>query len=367
MLYLRFTPSIHDSQRLKELREARNTLELSQATPGLYVGDLRRHALARSVHYSTRIEGNTLSLSQVETLLRGGQVAAPSAQQREALNYYEAMEYAQSIAASPSPRLTEDVLKAAHFIVTKSLPGDYNSGRYRSVQNFVINSASQRAIFRPPPPEQVPGLMEEYVRWLNSPHRDLHPYYRAGLAHLNLVAIHPFDDGNGRAARVIESLLLYLAGYRAQDLVSLEEYFGRDTQRYYRAIADALGPTYEPEGHDASPWMDYYLTAHARQASDEAARLRRVSAQVDALGEAFGSLLTNRHLQVVGLFVACASGSITNGAYRDGVGVGNQTAAKHLVQLVELGLLERHGRGRATHYTPTELTLRAYNKATPES
>ena len=366
MLYLRFTPSTHDSQRFKELREAREDLELSQATPDLYIGELRRRALARSVHYSTRIEGNLLSLSQVETLLRGGQVAAPAAQQREALNYYEAMEYARSIAASPAPRLTQDVLKAVHFIVTKSLPGAYNPGRYRSVQNFVINSASQRAIFRPPPPEQVPGLMEEYVRWLNSPQSDLHPYYKAGLAHLNLVAIHPFDDGNGRAARVVESLVLYLAGYKAQDLVPLEEYFGRDTQRYYRAIADALGPTFEPESHDVSSWMDYYLDAHTQQAGGEAAGLRRVSAQMDALGEAFGSLLTNARFQVVGLLLACASDSITNSAYRDGVGVGNQTASKHLGQLVELGLLERHGRGRATHYTPAKLALRAFGEATRE-
>ena len=263
MLYLRFNPSFASSQLLEELQLARNTLDWRQDAPDAYMGELRRHAIALSVHYSTRIEGNTLTLEQVESLLRGKQVAAPISQQREALNYHEAMQYVQSVAASSSPRLSEDTVKAVHFIVTKSLPGGYNPGRYRSGQNFVINSATQRRLFRPPPPERVQPLMDEYVRWLNTSQEGLSPYYKAGLAHLNFVAIHPFDDGNGRTARVLEALVLYLAGYKSQELVSLEEYFGLDTQGYYSAIADALGPFYEPEGRDVTPWVEYYLRAHA--------------------------------------------------------------------------------------------------------
>ncbi len=251
MLYLRFNPSFASSQLLEELQRARNTLDLHHDAPDAYMGELRRHAIALSVHYSTRIEGNTLTLEQVQSLLRGKQVAAPVSQQREALNYHEAMQYAQSVAASLSPRLSEDTVKAIHFIVTKSLPGGYNPGQYRLTQNFVINSATQRRLFQPPPPDRVQPLMDEYVRWLNTSQEGLSPYYKAGLAHLNFVAIHPFDDGNGRTARVLEALVLYLAGYKSQELVSLEEYFGLDTQGYYRAIADSLGPSYEPEGRGA--------------------------------------------------------------------------------------------------------------------
>ena len=362
MLYLRFTPSLASVQMLEELHHARDTLDLYLAEPTAYMGELRRHAIALSVHYSTRIEGNTLTLEQVESLLRGRQVPAPASQQREALNYYEAMQYAQSLAAAPSPRLSEDTVKAIHFIVTKSLPGDYNSGRYRTEQNFVVDRAAQRAVFRPPSPERVQPLMEEYVHWLNTSHEGLHAHHKAALAHLNFVAIHPFDDGNGRTARIIEALVLQLAGYKSHSLISLEAYFGRDTRAYYSAIAASLGPAYEP-GHDVTPWTDYYLRAHAAQANAAVAAEQARNALATAFREAFGDQVSGDPALLAAVWTACRDGSIANSDYRDLAGVGNQTAARRLAQMVDAGLLVRHGRGRATHYTPTEAALRVYESA----
>ncbi len=363
MLYLRFTPSLDASGLLDELQRARETLDRYQDAPDAYMGELRRHAIALSVHYSTRIEGNTLTLEQVESLLRGRQIAAPVSQQQEALNYREAMEYVQVVANAASPRITEETVKTIHFLVTKSLPGGYNPGQYRFVQNFVINSATQRPLFRPPPPDRVQPLMEEYVQWLNTAREGLPPYYRAALAHLNFVAIHPFDDGNGRTARILEALVLYLAGYRSQELVSLEAYFGRDTQGYYRAIADSLGPTYDPQDRDVTPWTDYYLHAHAAQANAAAAREQLIRAQADALGDAFAAQLWGDFDRLIGLWVACRLGVITNSDYREFTSVGNQTAARHLRGMVAAGLLVRRGRGRGIHYVPTETVLRVYRSA----
>lgn len=367
MLYLRFTPSLDASRLLDELQRARETLDHYQDAPDAYMGELRRHAIALSVHYSTRIEGNTLTLEQVESLLRGRQIAAPVSQQQEALNYREAMQYAQVVANAASPRITEETVKTIHFLVTKSLPGGYNPGQYRFVQNFVINSATQRPLFRPPPPDRVQPLMEEYVQWLNTPREGLPPYYRAALAHLNFVAIHPFDDGNGRTARILEALVLYLADYKSQELVSLEAYFGRDTQGYYRAIADSLGPAYDPQDRDVTPWTDYYLRAHAAQAEAAAAETRLHRMQIDRLEEAFTAQLRGDLDRLIGLWVACQSGSITNSEYRDFADVGNQTAARHLREMVAAGLLARHGTGRGTLYVPTETVFRVYRSAGEEA
>lgn len=367
MLYLRFTPSLDASRLLGELRSARETLDRHLDTPDAYMGELRRHAIALSVHYSTRIEGNTLTLEQVESLLRGRQIAAPVSQQQEALNYREAMQYAKVVANAASPRITEETVKTIHFLVTKSLPGGYNPGQYRFVQNFVINSATQRPLFRPPPPDRVQPLMEEYVRWLNTPREGLPPYYRAALAHLNFVAIHPFDDGNGRTARILEALVLYLAGYRSQELVSLEAYFGRDTQGYYRAIADSLGPAYDPQDRDVTPWTDYYLRAHAEQAAAAAVETRLHRAQIDKLEEAFAAELRGDVNRLIALWIACQEGSVANSEYRDIAGVGNQTAARHLHEMVAAGLLARHGTGRGTLYIPTEAVLRVYEEVGEES
>ncbi len=363
MLYLRFTPSLDASRMLDELQRARETLDRYRSIPSAYIGELRRHAIALSVHYSTRIEGNTLTLEQVESLLRGRQVAAPVSQQQEALNYREAMQYVQIISNAPSPRLTEETVKTIHFLVTKALPGGYNPGQYRLVQNFVINSATQRPLFRPPPPERVQPLMEEYVRWINTRHEGLPPYYRAALAHLNFVAIHPFDDGNGRTARILEALVLYLAGYKLQELVSLEAYFGRDTQGYYHAIADSLGPVYDPQDRDVTPWTDYYLRAHAAQAGAAAAETQLHDDQIDRLEEAFVTQLRGNVERLIALWIACINGSITNSEYRDFADVGNQTAARHLRAMVDAKLLTRHGTGRGIHYVPTEAVLRVYRSA----
>ena len=305
----------------------------------------------------------TLTLEQVESLLRGRQVAAPISQQQEALNYREAMQYVQVVANAPSPRLTEETIKTIHFLVTKSLPGGYNPGQYRYVQNFVINSATQRPLFRPPPPDRVQPLMEEYLRWLNTSHEGLPPYYRAALAHLNFVAIHPFDDGNGRTARILEALVLYLAGCKSQELVSLEAYFGRDTQGYYHAIANSLGPDYNPQDRDVTPWTGYYLRAHAAQADAAAAETQLHREQINRLEETFAVQLRGNLDRLVGLWIACQDGLITNGDFRDFANVGNQTAARHLREMVEAGILIRHGTGRATHYIPTEAVLRVYRSA----
>ena len=366
MLYLRFTPSLDASHLLEELQRARETLDRYRDSPDAYMGELRRHAIALSVHYSTRIEGNTLTLEQVESLLRGRQIAAPVSQQQEALNYREAMQYAQVVANAAAPRITEETVKTVHFLVTKSLPGGYNPGQYRSGQNFVINSATQRPLFRPPPPDRVQPLMEEYVQWLNAPRQGLPPYYRAALAHLNFVAIHPFDDGNGRTARILEALVLYLAGYRSQELVSLEAYFGRDTQGYYHAIADSLGTAYDPQGRDVTPWTDYYLRAHAAQAEAAAAETRMHRAQIDRLEEAFAVELRGDLDRLIGLWVACIDGLITNSDYREFADVGNQTAARHLRSMVRAGLLVQRGRGRGIHYIPTEAVLRVYQEVGEE-
>jgi Fic family protein len=200
--------------------------------------------------------------------------------------------------------------------------------------------------------------MDEFIAWVNS--ADETPaVLKAALAHLNLAAIHPFLDGNGRAARVVDSLMLYRGGFRDQDLVSLEAYFGRDNQGYYRALASALGPHYTPP-KDCTPWVEYYLRAHVEQASLTLQEIGQMVAELDGLREAF----TAEGLavwQMVALWLACRRGRITNRSYRAVAQRSPQSAAADLAKLVGMRLLERVGRGRATRYAPTEEVLRTFD------
>ncbi len=389
MLYTKFktTPAIREI--LTELSAIREELDAHRHTAGEIAPELRRHimerqAMASRAHYSTKLEGNPLTLPEVESLISGESVSSPENERQEVLNYYEAMQYARSIGTASSPRLNEDTIKEIHCRVTKLLWDDdtpYDSGRYRQGQNFVRT-------FRPPPAEHVEMLMDEYVRWLNTS-QGLHPYCKAALAHINFIAIHPFWNGNGRTARVTEALVLYLAGYKSPALVSLEEYFGMDDQRYYEAIEKAVGNVYEPAAHDLTSWVEYYLHAYLIQANAALAKHRRLKAGTHALNAEYMPLLTldlrwRPHgdlllfnwenasrafvIRATALVIACNSGPVTNKGLRRAMSetagaASRRTLARHLTWLTGKRLLIKHGTGSSTCYLPSEAVAHVFETA----
>lgn len=345
-------------QCLQALEAVRAVLDPYARLPEEYTLALRQHALVQSVHYSTRIEGNTLTLAQVESLLSGQRIRAPEDQVQEAINYREALSYIQRWSARAFT-ISDDVLHTIHYLVTKSLPGAYGPGQYRTEQNYVVDRLTGRRVFLPPPPENVPELMGEFVQWLN---RDdtLPATYKAGLAHLNLVAIHPFLDGNGRTARVLDALVMYRGGFRSQYLVSLEAHFGRDTQGYYRALSASLGPHYAPP-QDVTPWMEYYSVAHLQEAEAAVTYTRELVAELDGLAEALKAEGLSRW-QLAILFSACRTGHISNRIYRFITKRSHQSAVADFAKLIAKGLLVRAGRGRSVGYLPSERTQNTFQQ-----
>lgn len=99
---------------------------------------------------------------------------------------------------------------------------------------------------------------------------------RAAMAHLNLVLIHPFSDGNGRMARCLQTLVLARAGVLDPTFCSIEEYLGRNTDAYYAVLAEVAGGSFQP-ARDARPWIRFNLTAHFRQATTTLQRQREIA------------------------------------------------------------------------------------------
>lgn len=363
MLYLRGGGSFESGESLQALERAREILDRGLLEPRPVYGALRRGVIAASSHYSTRIEGNQLTLAQVESLLRGESVGASPDSLQEVRNYAEAISYAQDVAADPRSFISDDTIRTIHHYVSKSLDPHYAPGRYRTEQNYVVDGNSGRVVFRPPPPAEVAPLMQEFVEWLNGDALMVEPYTRAGLAHLNFVGIHPFIDGNGRTARILETLILYRSGLRSYELVSLEEYFGRDTQSYYSALNRSQGQIYQPERGNVTHWIDYYLRAHATQATVAAQEFvafeRRIQAFMDSFSLDAAQATLIEH--------ACRFGTVTNYIYRRIVDVTFNTATRHLTALMDAGLLSRVGRGRASRYEPTERALDVFNAFVPDN
>ena len=203
-----------------------------------------------SVSGSTGIEGNPLDPSQVADVLAGASVDADDVHIREVANYNRALNLGREAASRGDFTWSNDLVHLLNATVMDGLPRDTH-GDYRGPGEEV-----HVGIFTGPSPLIVQGLMDELVNWLRTSRET--PLVRSALVHMNLVAIHPFTDGNGRTARILAAMELVRDGIRAPELVSIEAYLRRNRDEYLDALRTTLGPTYDPDNHPATFWLDYY-------------------------------------------------------------------------------------------------------------
>jgi Fic family protein len=198
--------------------------------------------------------------------------------------------------------------------------------------------------------------MEELTEYLNAPCEER--LVQAGMAHLNLTMIHPFRDGNGRMARCLQSLVLARGKVLAPVFMSIEEYLGRNTQKYYDVLGEVGCGSWQP-GNDARPWLRFILTAHLRQAKTMLVRIR----ETERLWVSIEKLVEQQHLpeRVIPLLLDAAMGlRVRNATYRASLEesgedpITEQTASRDLQKLVEAGLLLPNGERRGRFYTASE-------------
>ncbi|MFD7606633.1 Fic family protein [Streptomyces mirabilis] len=159
------------------------------------------------------------------------------------------------------------MLSALHFMMTRAADKKVRPGEYRT--NGVSGGPNRPPVYSAPDPEQVPELMDELIHWLAEGDLDVPALVRASMAHLNLVSIHPWSDGNGRMSRAVHTLVLAREGILAPELSSIEEWLGADeynTREYYGALRD-VRTSWQPE-RDAGSWIRFCLTAHHLQAQE---------------------------------------------------------------------------------------------------
>jgi Fic family protein len=324
---------------------------------------LRRVALARAIRGSNTIEGFTVSVDDAFAALDDEEpLDADSLAWRTVRGYRDAMTYVLELAKEPGLALSVDTLKALHFLMQQYDLGKW-PGRWRPDQVYVYDEDSEETVYVGPAAESVPGLMTELVDDVN--HRDagLPLLVRAAMAHLNLVMIHPFKDGNGRMARCLQTLLLAGGGVLpAPEFVSIEEYLGRNEQDYYRVLAEVGGGSWRPE-RDTGPWIRFCLTAHHRQAL-RVERRDRLAAElwnqaVEAVG---GAGLPGRCVEP--LTFGLSGRVLRNGTYRQLVpDVSYNLASRDLNELVKAGLFEPIGQNRGRRYVPSDAMRRVANEA----
>lgn len=230
------TPAI--ACALMDIEAARAVVEQTPLPPAAEA-ELRRRARIRSTHYSTRIEGNRLTLEEAQQVIEGitTQFGGRERDVSEVKNYWNALRRVEEWAVKKMP-FTEELIKKLHALVDK---GARAKGTvYREGQNVIRDSASGGIVYMPPEAKDVPLLMSALVEWVNKTEKEGLPVpLIAALVHYQFVTIHPYYDGNGRTARLLATFILQRGGYGLNGFFSLEEHHACDLKSYYGSLVVA--------------------------------------------------------------------------------------------------------------------------------
>jgi Fic family protein len=304
-----------------------------------------------SAESSIEIEGFRVPEPERAALAAGESVPDPSDEDRMALSCYaRAMDHVAVMADDPVFRWVDRVILDLHFDACY-FQKDKDPGLYRQGGIEVTSPRGGPPAYVGPPHKKVPKLMREVVRWLHAGDRNAHVAVRAAMAHLHVVSVHPFRDGNGRIARIVQSLVLAGEGLLAPEFVSIEEYLGTHTKDYYEMLQRVQGGSYQPE-RDATPWVQFCIRAHIEQARQRLDQLADAAARWDALEALVGQRGWPDRLVIAleqGLF-----GGVDRATYTAEAGVSAPTASNDLRRLADAGLVERRGSGRATRYIASD-------------
>jgi Fic family protein len=318
------------------------------------------------VQGSNSIEGYDASLEDVVAAVEGEPTLDAGEETRLALTgYRDALTCVLQLARSGSPKVDEGLLLSLHFMMIKHDLAK-NPGQWRPGDVYVRDSGSGEIVYQGPPSDDVPGLIEEMLASLRE---DTGPLLvRAAMAHLNLVLIHPFSDGNGRMGRCLQTLVLAGDQILSPAFSSVEEFLGRNTRAYYDVLAEVGAGSWNPD-RDARPWIRFMLRAHYQQVI---VMLRRRREAEELWNGCLG--LT----EAAGLPERCAAAlvevayglRIRRGSYRKAVEtsvseeISNQTATRDLQALADRGLLEPVGERRSRYYLAGAEPAAVYAKAT---
>jgi Fic family protein len=337
-------------EQLEQLNDLKAELGAEVGTRGRWLGSLRRQVRASSIESSTSIEGFSVSPDEAVALTSGRQVPDQGDEDQLAVACYaRAMDHAGTMAVDPSFRWLDRVILDLHFDAC-SFQRDKDPGLWRTGP-IGVTAADGSLEYRGPDAEEVVPLMEEVVAWLAEADPKTDVFVSAAMAHLNVTSVHPFRDGNGRIARIIQSLVLARGGLASPEFFSIEEYLGSHTQEYYAALRETQAGSYQPQ-RDATGWVAFCLDAHIAQARRRLTQVEQAAArwqQLESLAEQRG--WPDR---IVIALEQSLLGGTDRGKYAEEAGVSPATASADFRRLLDAGLVDQHGQARASSYTASD-------------
>jgi Fic family protein len=307
---------------------------------------LRRVATIESVGSSNRIEGNKLSDRDVESLLGNLEIKPfDTRDEQEVGGYAKVMEMV--FQSWNDITITVNHIKQLHRdLLVYSLKDERHRGEYKTASNSVVafdeDGKQVGVVFETTAPFDTPALMQELLIWVNQARDEkaLHPLLIIAVFVVVFLAIHPFQEGNGRLSRVLTTLLLLQAGYAYVPYSSLESVIEQNKEGYYLALRQTQS-TIRTKEPDWQPWVVYFLQVLQQQVQRLAGKVEREKLLLSTLPELSIQILDH----------ARAHGRVSVREMVAISGVSRNTLKEHFKSLMRDRHLELHGKGRGAWYS----------------
>lgn len=313
--------------------------------PKKFINKLTAETKNKEAYYSSHIEGAMTSLEEALLYLNKPSKKDYGDESLQMIvNNRDALEYIRN---QRGKSFSHEIIYELHKILVKNThkKRPITIGKYRKGPIYVVNGQGQ-VVYEGPPASKVMEMMDQYVNWVNSTSK-IHHLIKAAMVHLDFVQIHPFDDGNGRSARALSNRYLMNRNYQFINFLSPSDYFDHHRAEYYKAIQNT-----RLHDNDATFFIIYYLKALIEQLENvqvEIKKEEKIKDIRDILSQKDQEKLDNKQIKTLKWMLENFE-KMTTRKYCKLCHCSDETARKGFNKLLEVGIIEKIGRGRTTGY-----------------
>lgn len=336
-----YVPNFNLTEEIKEHLENidsdRETILKSFIQPKIDIF-LKMKALTQSVYASTVSEEDEESSAfyNPKALMGAMKRIMREKKEKKVINYYDVLINIEKY--HDNGVITEDLILLLHKDITCGLLDEtYFEGHYKIINNSIKNKKTDEIRYIPPTPDEVPKLMKDLIEWINNESNDLHPVIVAGIVHYEIVRIHPFKDGNGRTARALASLILFLRSFDVKKYFSLDEQYNINRTAYFDALKSA------DDSGDLSQWLEYFAEGVSISVNTIFKMISDIPTVVDKPVE-----LNEKQIEIV--HFVFQNEKVTRVEIEELCDITTEDALKVIKELENMEILKTQGKGRGTYY-----------------
>ena len=261
--------------------------------------------------------------------------------EQEVINYNEALIHLNKDIHANSIKFNQNLILSIHKKVVYKLVPTYRLGKLRLEPVFVNNPKTGKPIYWPPDHKDLPELIDDLIDFVNKNRGKIDPLIIAGIFHKQFVIIHPFMDGNGRTTRLLTKVILADMDLDTFNLFSFENYYNRNVASYFCNVG-VLGNYYDLLDYsNFTNWLEYFTGGII----DELLRVKKILAEISISPK---TDLLDYHKNILEFIEK--KGFIKDKDYSKLTERAKATRSLDFKKLIEMGLIERKGKGKAAYY-----------------